>query len=79
MYFGFSLAAHNQGGRILTDAANTVKYVSLPINFNVAFNGVATAGNDSSVIRTCQIALENTRVGVTTSTVINTYWLAVGI
>lgn len=63
---------------ILTDAANTVKYVSLPINFNVAFNGVATAGNDSSVIRTCQIALTTTHVGVTTSTVIYANWIAVG-
>lgn len=69
----------SQGGRTFTDAANTAKYVSLPINFNVAFNGVATAANDSSSIRTCQIALTNTQVALTTSTAINTYWLAVGI
>ena len=68
-----------QGGKIITDAANTAKYVNLPINFSIAFNGVATAVNDSSSIRTCQIALSNTKVGVTTSTVITTYWMAVGL
>ena len=69
----------SQGGKIITDAANTAKYVNLPINFSIAFNGVATAVNDSSSIRTCQIALSNTKVGVTTSTVITTYWMAVGL
>ena len=67
-----------QGGNATVTAATTAQAFQLPITFTAPFGGVATAINNSSAIRTVQMATFQTTIELTASTAIGVAWAAFG-